>query len=72
MCGGKTKTNRYIIRRQNYRNFCMGDDFFIFLQKLCARSTAINSKLREVEALPTDQTAALLPEMGGEEVLDEE
>lgn len=50
----------------------MGDDFFIFLQKLCARSKAINSKLREVEALPTDQTAALLPEMGGEEVLDEE
>lgn len=36
------------------------------------RTKAINRKLREVEALPTDQAAALLPEMSDESVLDEE
>lgn len=35
------------------------------------RTKAINRKLREVEALPTDQAAALLPDMG-EEGMDEE
>jgi DNA recombination protein RmuC len=36
------------------------------------RTKAIKRKLREVEALPTDQAAALLPDMGEEGILDEE
>jgi len=36
------------------------------------RTKAIKRKLREVEALPTDQAAALLPDMGEEGVWDEE
>jgi len=36
------------------------------------RTKAINRKLREVEALPTDQAAALLPNMNEESVLDDE
>lgn len=36
------------------------------------RTKAINRKLREVEALPTDQAAALLPDMNEESVLDDE
>ena len=36
------------------------------------RTKAINRKLREVEALPTDQAAALLPDMNEESALDEE
>lgn len=36
------------------------------------RTKAINRKLRDVEALPTDQAAALLPDMGEEAVSEEE
>ena len=36
------------------------------------RTKAINRKLREVEALPMDQAAALLPEMGEESADDDE
>lgn len=36
------------------------------------RTKAINRKLREVEALPTDQAAALLPDMNEEGVVDDE
>ena len=36
------------------------------------RTKAIKRKLREVEALPTDQAAALLPKMSGEGILDDE
>ncbi len=36
------------------------------------RTKAINRKLREVEALPTDQAAALLPEMNDESIMDED
>lgn len=36
------------------------------------RTKAINRKLREVEALPTDQAVAILPEMGEEDVADDD
>ena len=36
------------------------------------RTKAINRKLREVEALPTDQAAALLPDMNEEGAVDDE
>lgn len=36
------------------------------------RTKAINRKLREVEALPTDQAAALLPDMNDENIMDED
>ncbi len=36
------------------------------------RTKAINRKLKEVEALPTDQAAALLPDVNGESVSEEE
>ncbi len=36
------------------------------------RTKAINRKLREVEALPTDQAAAMLPEMNDESIMDED
>lgn len=36
------------------------------------RTKAINRKLREVEALPTDQAAALLPDMNEEGLVDDE
>jgi len=36
------------------------------------RTKAINRKLREVEALPTDQAAALLPDMNEEGVVDDD
>lgn len=34
------------------------------------RTKAINRKLRDIEALPTDQAATLLPNMNDESVLD--
>jgi len=43
-----------------------------FFQLQGTRTKAINRKLREVEALPTDQAAALLPDMNEESVLDDE
>ncbi len=36
------------------------------------RTKAINRKLRDVEALPTDQAAALLPDMNDESVMDDD
>ena len=36
------------------------------------RTKAIKRKLREVEALPTDQAAALLPDMNEFDVVDDD
>lgn len=71
-CSIKKYTNHYVIRRQNYRNYLFSSRILQIFQLQGTRTKAINRKLREVEALPTDQAAALLLDMNEESVLDDE